>query len=97
MRAMRTEGFGGYKDLRLVGVQTAGGLGWRASGKNHSGRSHATRAHHSVWGIPASESAAGPWRRGSWRGGGGRGNGLSCRFTCNVYGAVWRFREWNLQ
>src|SRR5258706_6153329 len=36
-------------------------------------------------------------KRGSRRGGRRRGNGLSYRFTCDVYGAVWRFRERNLQ
>jgi hypothetical protein len=84
MRAMRTEGFRGYKDLKLVDIP-------------NSRRRYATRAHHSVRGIPTSESTAGLGRRGSRRGGGGRGNGLFCRFTCDVYRTVWRFREWNLQ
>src|ERR1700720_4368233 len=87
---------------RLQGFEVSGhsktaSLGWTGTGKDHGGRGHATGPHHSVGGIPTSESPAGLGRRGSGRGGGGRGNGVSCRFTCDVYGAVWRFREWNLQ
>src|SRR6266851_10514538 len=75
----------------------AASLGRTSTGKNHGGRGHATRAHHSVGGIPTCESTAGLGRRGSRRGRGGRGNGLSRWFTCDVYGAVWRFREWNVR
>src|SRR5216684_7545111 len=90
-RFQRLQGF------EASGNSKAGSLGWTSTGKNHSGRGHATRPHHSVGGIPKSESTAGLGRRGRRRGGGRRGNGLSCWFTCDVYGAVWRFREWSLQ
>src|SRR5439155_19679801 len=79
------------------GHSKASSLGWTGAGKDHSGRGHATRAHHSLGGTPTSESAASLGRGGSGGGGGRRGNGLSSRFTCDVYRAVWCFRERSLQ
>src|ERR1700693_4456303 len=90
-RIQRVQGF------EAGGHSKTGSLGWASTGKNHSGRGHAIGAHDSLGGIPTSESTAGFGRRGSRRGGGGRGNSLSYRFTCDVYGAVRRLREWNLQ
>src|ERR1700752_144297 len=92
----------GRRIQRLQGFEAGehsktSGLGWTSTGKNHSGRGHAIRAHHSVGGIPTSQSTAGLGRRGSRRSGGGSGNGFSCRFACDVYGPVRRFRERNLQ
>src|SRR5438552_18848572 len=94
MRAMSAEGFSGYKDLKVVDIPKPAVSDGRVLVRNQSGRGHATRAHHSVGGIPTGESTTGLGWRESRRGGGGRGNGLSCRFACDVYGAVWCFRVW---
>src|SRR5713101_277483 len=97
MRAMRAEGFSGYKDLKLVDIPKPAVSDGRVLVRITA--AGVTPLEHTILsgGIPASESTSGLGRRGSRCGGGGRGNGLSCRFTCDVYGAVWRFREWKIQ
>src|ERR1700730_11438749 len=100
MRAMRAAGFSGYQDLKLVDIPKPAVSDGRVlvritrPGSRHwstrfcRGDTHG-RKHRWSW-----EERGPVW----WRGGGGeRGNRLSCRFTCDVYGAVRRLREWNLQ
>ena len=96
MRAMRAEGFSGYKDLKLVDIPKPAVSDGRVLVRITA--AGVTPLEHTILsgGYPRAKATAGLGRRGSRRGGGG-GNSLSCRFTCDVYGAVWRFREWNLQ
>jgi len=55
MRAMRAEGFSGYKDLKLVDIPSRKPR-MDESGKNHSGWGHAIRSHHSVGGYPRAKA-----------------------------------------
>jgi len=96
MRAMRAQGFSGYKDLKLGDIPkpavsdgrvlvriTAAGV----TPLEHTILSGDTHERKRRWSWAEKEQAW--WRR--------EGNGLSCRFTCDVHRAVWRFREWSLQ
>jgi len=75
----------GYKDLKLVDIPKPAVSDGRVLVKITA--AGVTPLDHSVGRIPTGESAAGLGRRGSGRGGGRRGNGVSRRFTRDVYRA----------
>ena len=91
MRAMRAEKFSGYEGLKLVDLPkpavSDGKVLLRMTAAGVTPLDHTILSGQ----FPSREGAAGPGQRRSGRGGGGRRNGLSCRFTCDVHWAVWRF------
>ena len=97
MRAMRAEGFSGYKDLKLVDIPKPAVSDGRVLVKITA--AGVTPLDHTILSGGYARAKA-PLVLGG-EGAGvveeGGGTDVSCRFTCDVYRAVWRFREWNLQ
>jgi NADPH2:quinone reductase len=89
MRAMRAEGFSGYQDLKLVNIPKPVVSDGRVLVRITA--AGVTPLEHTIL------SGGYPRAKAPLVLGGERRNCLSCRFTCDVHRAVWRFREWNLQ
>jgi hypothetical protein len=68
MRAMRAEGFSGYRDLKLAEIPKPQVSERPRTGKDRHRRRDATRTHHSVGRVSTRESAFGPWVRRGGRG-----------------------------
>ena len=96
MRAMRAEGFSGYKDLKLVDIPIPAVLDGQVLVKITA--AGVTPLDHTILSGGYARAKAplvlGGEGAGVVQEGGKR---LSCGFTCDVYRAVWCFREWNLQ
>ena len=97
MRAMRAEGFSGYKDLKLVDIPKPAVSDGRVLVRITA--AGVTPLEHTILsgGYPRAKAPLVLGGEGAGVVEEGRGNGHSCRFTCDVYGAVWRFRRWNVR
>src|SRR5258708_2277366 len=99
MRAMRAEGFSGYKDLKLADIPKPAVSDGRVLIRITA--AGVTPLEHTILsgGYPRAKAplVLGGEGAGVVEEGGGTGNGLSCWFACDVYRTVWRFRGWNLQ
>src|ERR1700682_5439667 len=97
MRAMRAEGFSGYQDLKLVDIPKPAVSDGRVLVRMTA--AGVTPLEHTILsgGYPRAKAPLVLGEEGAGVVEEGGGNSLSCRFPCDVYGAVWRFREWNLQ
>jgi NADPH2:quinone reductase len=97
MRAMRAEGFSGYKDLKLVDIPKPAVSDGRVLVKITA--AGVTPLEHTILsgGYPRAKAPLVLGGEGAGVVEEGGGNGVSCRFTCDVCRAIWRFREWGLQ
>src|SRR5438132_6604677 len=97
MRAMRAEGFSGYKDLKLVDIPKPAVSDGRVLVRIKA--AGVTPLEHTILsgGYPRAKAPLVLGGEGAGVVEEGGGTAFSCRFTCDVYRAVWRFREWNLQ